>query len=701
MNGGGLEERIKATGKLLFDATEGDTPSLFDTSTMAGRILGWTMDYPRFRTALFRFIDVFPVLNSGRGIARHVREYFGDGEAVPKFVSLGARIAGAMGAPGGALLGVAASFIMRRMGNQFIIGGTAEKAVARAAGLRRGGYGVVFDALGEATLSEDEAERYVETNLRLLSALSAARWNDPAGDDPARPAWPRGISISVKPSALYCLASPMDFEGSVNAVTARLGRIYGRVIGTGGFLCVDMETRNLKDITLEAYRRLRLAHPSHPRLGVVLQAYLKETEGDLEELIRWARARNLEITVRLVKGAYWDYERVIARLNGWETPVRERKADTDAAYERLARKILLNHDICRLACATHNIRTIAAVMETAQELGVPGTRYGFQMLYGMAEPVRRAVLAATGALELYSPFGDIVPGMGYLVRRLLENTSNESFLRASFTSGKSADIESLLEDPAAVPVREKESAGDADAPSAFVNEPAADFTSAELRSAFPAALRAIRGKTPVLCRLYIGGKRISTADRVPSLNPADPSEALGTVCMAGKREAGAAVEAAKKAFPRWRDTPPRERAAYLRKAASIARGRIVELAAWQVLEIGKQWDQAYADVTEAVDYFEYYAGEMERIAAPARLGNLPGERNLYFYEPRGVAAVIAPWNFPLAISAGMASAAVVAGNTVVYKPSGLTGIIGKRPWDLSPEWKEAFLSLCENTLSEK
>ncbi len=168
-----------------------------------------------------------------------------------------------------------------------------------------------------------------------------------------------------------------------------------------------------------------------------------------------------------------------------------------------------------------------------------------------------------------------------------------------------------------------------------------------------------------------------TAEISSSVNPANPEEVIGRVCQAGVAEADQALAAAAQAFPAWRDTAPEARADAMQAAAAAARARLVELAAWQVLEAGKQWDQAHADVAEAIDFFEYYAREMRRLAAPRRLGAAPGEANAALYEPRGVAVIIAPWNFPLAISAGMCAAALVTGNTVVYKPSGFTAVIGR------------------------
>ncbi|MHB8708900.1 MAG: aldehyde dehydrogenase family protein, partial [Desulfuromonadales bacterium] len=178
--------------------------------------------------------------------------------------------------------------------------------------------------------------------------------------------------------------------------------------------------------------------------------------------------------------------------------------------------------------------------------------------------------------------------------------------------------------------------------------------------------------------LLIDDRDVVTPATAPSINPNRPTEILGDVCQAGVYEVDKAIAAARAAFPSWQATPAAERAALLRRAAALARQQLFELAAWQVLEIGKQWDQAHADVTEAIDFLEYYAAEALRLGTPRQLGDIPGEENVLFFEGRGVAAVIAPWNFPLAIACGMVSAALVTGNTVVFKPSGLTGITGRR-----------------------
>jgi len=197
-----------------------------------------------------------------------------------------------------------------------------------------------------------------------------------------------------------------------------------------------------------------------------------------------------------------------------------------------------------------------------------------------------------------------------------------------------------------------------------------------VREAFPQALAEVRAQLARTYPLYINGLDLTTSSVLDSVNPADPEEVVGKVCQAGITEAEQALTAAEQALSTWRNVAPAKRAAYLVKAADIARQRLYELAAWQVLEEGKQWAQAYNDVTEGIDFLEYYAREMIRLGTPQDMGSYAEESNTYFYQPKGVAVVIAPWNFPFAIGCGMCAAAIVAGNPVVYKPSSQSAVVG-------------------------
>jgi RHH-type proline utilization regulon transcriptional repressor/proline dehydrogenase/delta 1-pyrroline-5-carboxylate dehydrogenase len=694
-----LNSKIINRGKEFFSSISGEKPSLFNKGAWMGKVMDWSMQNEQFKIQMFRFVDAFPSLTTSKLLTDHIREYFGEEKDMPPVLQTGAKMAGMLGSLGGAVLNKVISANIQEMARQFIVGENTKEAVKNIEKLRKDGFAAVVDVLGEATLTEQEADEYVATYLEVLESLKKEQssWKGlPGNGGDSNLDWGHApkINVAVKPTALFALANPQDFEGSVEAMLTQLRRIAAQVVALNGFLCIDMESYKHKAIIIELYKRLKLEYRDYPHIGIVLQAYLKDNDQDLAELIAWAKQEQTQISVRLVKGAYWDYETVKAKQNGWAIPVWTVKAESDAAFERQSRVILENHQICHYACASHNVRSISAVMEMARELNVPESRYEFQVLYGMAEPVRKGILKVVGRIRLYAPYGNMVPGMGYLVRRLLENTANESFLRQSFA--EDAQIERLLEDPAVTAERERTARTNKprrvlSGPgglSRFANEAMADFTRPDHRAAFPQAIAAVRAMAGKNYPLYINGKEVTTSATCNTVNPNKPSELLGKIAQAGVDETSQAISAAKNAFPAWRDTAPRERANYLLKAAEIGRRRLFELSAWQVLEIGKQWDQAYADVTEAIDFLEYYAREMIRLAEPQRIGNAPGEINHYFYEPKGIAAIIAPWNFPLAISLGMASAAIVTGNTVVFKPSNITGIIG---WNLVELFREAGL----------
>jgi len=699
MDKSNIEPRIQARGREFFESIRGESPSIFNKSWWTGKVMDWCMTNEDFKVQLFRFVDVLPYLNSTDSLRRHIDEYFGNGQDMPALLKIGTGGLKGGGKMAGGLMAKTIRGNIEKMARQFIIGEKTGEAIKNINKLRKDGFAVVVDLLGEAPVSEPESEAYVDGYLELLDALTSEykAWkplNGGAGDLD----WGHSpkVNVSVKPSAFCSQAKPVDQEGSITVIYERVARIYRKVKELDGFLCIDMEQYAFKEMTIELYKRLRTAPEfrGYPHLGLVLQSYLKDTDHDLDELLTWARAEGLPISIRLVKGAYWDYETVIAKQRNNRVPVYTIKPETDAAFERHAEVILRNHDICHFASGSHNVRSIAKIMEVAAGLGVPEDKYEFQVLYGMAEPVRKGLKNVARRVRLYCPYGELIPGMAYLVRRLLENTANESFLKQSFCGD--ADLDRLLEDPAVTARREREEREQAKAARnkqpvnglpPFTTEPMADFTIPELRQSFANSIQDIRrNKLGRTYPLYIGGNEVAVSEVADSYNPAFPDEVVGRVCQAGTAEIDQAMAAAKAAYPAWRDTSPEDRAGYLVKAAAVARKRIVELSAWQVLEVGKQWDQAYHDVTEAIDFMEYYAREMIRLGKPVRLGNMPGEVNQYFYEPRGVAVVISPWNFPLAISCGMTSAAMVTGNCVLYKPAQVASVIG---WTLCEIFREA------------
>ena len=317
---------------------------------------------------------------------------------------------------------------------------------------------------------------------------------------------------------------------------------------------LDMETYNLKEITLDALTET-LDEPGFQgwdHAGIALQAYLKCAQRDLLRLIGWAKERNRRITVRLVKGAYWEYETIVARQNGWEIPVYPRKTHTDANFERCVEIALENHEHVTLAVGSHSVRSIAKALATAERLKVPRERYEFQMLYGMGEPIKRALMKMGFRVREYAPIGEILPGMAYLVRRLLENASNEGFLQRAFLVR--VPPEDLLAEPEN-PV-EAPRDGEADGWKPFSNEPVADFTIPEIRGAFRDGLVEVGNRMRESYPAVIGGKEYRQGEPIVSVAPACPRDVVGTVHGITRELADHAVRVAREAQKGWSQRSP-------------------------------------------------------------------------------------------------------------------------------------------------
>ena len=641
-------------GKEVFARIRGERPSLFDRKHWEGRVMEAAMRDPDVKVRLFRFVDVFPSLTTRTLVAEHVRAYFLTGDAaLPPVVKR--ILSGAVSFPAAA---VTASLLRRnilRISRHFIAGANREEAMGNLRRIAEEGRNVTVDILGEAAVSEAEAKRYQELYLSM------------AGSFP-RP------NISVKISSLYSRIAPVHHEESVRRVKERLRPVFRKVREAGGSVNLDMETYAHKNITLDVF--VGLLEEEEFRgwdgAGIALQAYLAETSRDIDRIVGWARRGGRRVTIRLVKGAYWEYENVVARQHGWPVPVFRRKTHTDYHFERCAEAILANTEHVTLAAGTHNVRSIAKVLVAARDLGLSPESFEIQMLYGMAGPVKRALGEMGHPVRDYVPIGELLPGMAYLVRRLLENSSNEGFLRRSFVENESP--EELLRPPEAPP--KSAAAPEGSGPEPFRNEPPLDFSVTEERFDFGEAVAAVRERTGREYPAVIGGREHRTREQIVSANPARPVEVVGVAHGIGPELGDHALAVARAAQKDWSRRGASVRAGILFRAAEIARSRRKELAAWQILEVGKSWEEADADVAEAIDLLEYYGREMIRLERPVRMGECPGEENRYFYRPRGVGLVIAPWNFPLAISVGMVSAALVTGNAVLYKPSSLSVVNG-------------------------
>ena len=445
-----LQQRIVERGTQFFAELKRQKPSGFSIKYWVNRVMVWSMGNEEFKQKLFGFIEKIPELNTKDMIYDYLREHFLCDD-VPLLIQVGLRIAGAMGPFGKKIVSISAHIGISTAARQFIIGSQADETVESLRKLReKQGYAFTLDVLGEKTESEKNVNEYVDGYLEFLASVEKAlpHWKS-LGDGNNGTDWSGTpiVNVSVKPSALCVKADEMDSAEAAEQMLARLKPVYRKVIKLGGFLCIDMETFRLRETILELYRRLRSDQEFRdcPHLGFVLQVYLKDHEAVLDSMLAWARSVSLPISIRLVKGAYWDYEVKLAKANNEPVPVYTIKSESDIAFEQAAKKILQNSDICHLACGSHNVRSVVAVAEMARMLNVGNDRLEFQALYGIAEPFRKALLKKMPHVRLYCPYGNPFNGMAYLVRRLIENSSNESFLK--MTPAKGADLNRLLENP--------------------------------------------------------------------------------------------------------------------------------------------------------------------------------------------------------------------------------------------------------------
>ena len=700
MSGEGLEERTGQIGREIFSRLRHTRHFPLGPRWWDDRMMSLAMRDAAIKVQVFRLVDTLPALRTDSAVSRHLREYL---DSVNGRLPLPLRKTVGWLPDDGLVGGVVARTTRRnatRLARRFIAGTTVDETLGTIEDLRSEGLAFTIDLLGEAVLSEKEADQYQHQYLHFIEGLTSRAKDWPANEliDRSPTGAVPAVNVSVKLSSLYSQFDPIDPEGTSSAVGKRLRPILRLAKSRGAFVNVDMEQFAFKDLTLRIFQQImgESEFRDWPDAGIAIQAYTKSCGEDLQSLADWAKRRGTPVWVRLVKGAYWDYETVIAAQQNWPSPVWEEKPQTDANFERQTDFLISHRDLLRPAIGSHNVRSIAHALALEAQYGAPPGTVEFQMLYGMADEIKAALVAMGRRVRIYTPFGELLPGMAYLVRRLLENTSNQSFLRAGFL--ENLPVEALLMNPLTKIRHRAAIAADSNAIGPFRNEPLTDFSVEANRALMSAAIAEVRshvsggtGVPPVQgashgrdaratgesIPLLINGAPIYSDRVIDSVNPSHPAQIVGRCCAATVADVNRAIEAAKAAFPAWRDTPVDERARLVIRTAEFLRRRRFELAAWEVFECGKQWREADADVAEAIDYCEYYAREMLRLASPQRC-DVPGEENETFYEPRGVAVTIAPWNFPLAILCGMTAASVVAGNPTIMKPAEQSSVVASK-----------------------
>ena len=600
-----------------------------------------------------------PLVNASTWALLLTGKVLGDAET-----GLAGVLMGAIKRMGEPVIRAAVAQAMRELGHHFVLGRDMDEAIARAAAMEAQGYSYSYDMLGEAARTEADARRYHLAYSDSIGALAGVGRGAGIRDRPG---------VSVKLSALH---PRYEFGQRARVMTelgARLRALALLAESAGVGLNVDAEEAERLDLSLDLVDAV-LSDPAlagWDGFGVVVQAYGKRAIHVIDWLGALAGRHGRRIMVRLVKGAYWDSEIKRAQTLGLAGfPVFTRKAGTDVSYLACARRLLGMGDRLYPQFATHNAHTMAAVLHMAGD--GERSRFEFQRLHGMGEALHEAVRAAAGVrCRIYAPVGAHHDLLAYLVRRLLENGANSSFVNQMVD--ESVTAEEIARDPVAA----VEGLGAAVA-NPRIASPAALFMPARRNSkgwdlSDPLTVAEVEeARAPFRSASWDAGPLIAGAAcgaaRSEVRNPARPDDLVGRVTHAAPADIDAALEAAQAGAARWAALSAGERARRLRRVAALYEAHAAELFALAAREAGKTWPDCVAELREACDFARFYAGEA------IRLGDGAGGPR----RPRGVIACISPWNFPLAIFSGQVLGALAAGNAVVAKPAEQTPLIAAR-----------------------
>lgn len=560
---------------------------------------------------------------------------------------------------------------MRIMGKQFVLGRTIDEALSIAAPLEKEGYRFSYDMLGEAAFTMEDAERYLAS---YRNALKTVGTKTKGADIFAR------ASISVKLSALHPRYEEKQEARVMAELLPRVADLAVEAKALNVGLTIDAEEVNRLDLSLELFGRLC----EDPRLkgwnglGLAVQAYSKRAKPVLEWLARVAEQTGRVLPVRLVKGAYWDTEIKRSQEQGFEAyPLFTRKVSTDVSYMACAKYLLSRRDVFYPQFATHNAHSLAAISIMAGN----DRRFEFQRLHGMGQALYEQVVGKdkmNQPCRIYAPVGSHEDLLAYLVRRLLENGANTSFVNR--LADDEAPIAEIIADPVAEVFKLSE------VPHPKIPLPRNIFPGREnskglalwddgTRGNLVSAMREALAK-PFEAHALVNGMAETGGPMRRITSPADRSIVVGTVWEADEAAIARAMASAAAAQLDWDLLRGNARAEMLDKAADLYEANYPRFTALLVREAGKTLDNAIADIREAVDFLRYYAqqarGDFE---SPVMLPGPTGERNEMSLHGRGVFACIAPWNFPLAIFTGQMAAALAAGNTVISKPAEQTPLV--------------------------
>ena len=668
------ERDILKTGTELFGSIEDSRKNLFSKKWWYGNLMQWTLTNPHFKTPLFRFVDVFPSLNKKKDIPFFLNEYLlgnnNESRPLPPFLKKSIFLLSP------SMLSSFISKQMKEMATLFIIGEDLLSILPALKKMRKENNTFTLDLLGEATLSEKEAIVYQNRYLEIIDLLNkeVKNWShNPLTDEDEKGNPIPLVNISVKASSLESQIHTVAWEDSKKRIKNKLRVLFQKAVATNTFINMDMEQYEYKALTLQIFKEL-ISEPEfkhYPHFGIVIQAYLRESLNDLKDLSQFIKKHPSPVTIRLVKGAYWDYELIHSKQQNWPSPVYLNKWESDLNFEACAKLILNSYPYLRLAVGSHNIRSISYALSLSQKWNIPQKAMEIQTLYGMADSIKNQLIKKGWRVRQYCPMGTPIPGMAYLVRRLLENTANESFLKS--WQNKTSNIKTLLTAPSKDSDKKNNSPFEENAETPdnkkFKNTAPLDFSFSHHRLHFKKALDEWKTKLPLNIPCVINNEQKTNSKILKRENPSYPSETVALISPADKESCDLALKQVTEKFPSWSQTSVSDRCKLLISLADKMENRRYSLAALQVLEVGKSWKAADADVCEAIDFCRYYAEEMRKLGKPRLTNFVLGEESFHTWQARGPAVVIAPWNFPLAILTGMTAACLVTGNTVLIKPA--------------------------------
>lgn len=442
-----LETRTQAIGQQIFESSR---LSLFNKNFWYTKTIELATSNPLVKTQLFRFVDVLPVLKTFEQKRDHLIEYLAPPPGQKNWpLSLKALVS-LLRIPGlDRSLVKLSDFQVAQMAKNFIVGKNLEEALPKLLKSRSRNLAFTLDILGETVFSDSDSEMYLNLYEKLISNLGdiAKSWprNSQLDESALGPIPP--VNISLKVSALDCRMDPAAFEKSLERLSQRIEPLMRSAMKKNVFINFDMEQFSLRSLTRELFKRIlsKDEFRNYRHFGIVVQAYQTQSHEDVLDWIEFAKWRKTPFTIRLVKGAYWDYEVIQADQNSWPSPVYARKIESDANYEHCSRSLLSAYPFIELALGSHNIRSLSHALAFAEELKLPRNALEIQMLYGMADPFKEAFSKKGYRVREYNPVGEMLPGLSYLVRRLLENSANDSFLKQSFMDR--TEIRHLLKSP--------------------------------------------------------------------------------------------------------------------------------------------------------------------------------------------------------------------------------------------------------------